>query len=76
MHVQRCYRTKAVPLPFWYANPGCIRDLAPNYIKRKRHHQWGQGVVIGEAEITKSPRMSRTWEARTEIFRMADDGEF
>lgn len=72
----RCYRTKAVPLPYWFANPGCLRDLKPPYMERKRSHQWGQGVVFGETAIQKSPRMSRQWDARVEVFRMADDGTF
>ena len=74
--VQRCFRTKAVPLPYWYANPGCLRDLRPQYMLRKRSHGWGQGAVFGETLLTKSPRMSRQWEARVEIHRMKDDGDF
>jgi predicted phosphodiesterase len=74
--VTRCFRTRGVPLPFWYANAGCIRDLSPQYMSRHRSHGWGQAMVIGEVAITKSPRMSRQWEARTEVFRMKDEGEF
>ncbi len=71
--IMRASKTAAVPLPFWYANPGCMRDLKPQYMKRKRSHQWGQGVVIGEAMETKSPRMSRMWDARVETFRLSGD---
>lgn len=74
--VQRCYRTKAVPLPYWFANPGCLREMKPKYMERKRSHQWGHGFVTGETPMLKSPRMSRMWEARVEIFKMADDGDF
>ncbi len=74
--LMRARRTVAVPLPYWYLNAGCLRDLKPTYMKRKRSHLWGQGLVLGEAMETKSPRMSRAWDARVEIFRMGDDEEF
>jgi predicted phosphodiesterase len=73
IHVTRAYRTKQVPLPYWYANVGCMRDLKPKFVERKRTHQWGQGIVVGEATDLKSPRVSREWSAHTEIFRMGDD---
>jgi hypothetical protein len=33
-------------------------------------------VVIGEAMPLKSPRMSRQWEARVEIFRTSDPDDY
>jgi len=72
-HVTRAMMTQGVPLPFWWANAGCMRDLKPDYVKRKRTHLWGQAVVVGECEEVKSPRLSRAWEAETRIFRMSDD---
>lgn len=72
-HVQRAYKTKQVPLPYWYANPGCMRDMKPEYVKRKRTHQWGQAIVVGEASDLKSPRVSKEWSAHVEVFRMSDD---
>lgn len=66
-------RKNQIPLPFWYANAGCLRDLKPDYMKRKRSQTWGQACVIGEAMELKSPRVSREWSAHTEIFRLGDD---
>jgi hypothetical protein len=74
--VMRAKRTATVPLPYWYANAGAMRNLKPPYMERKRTHNWGQAIVVGEAVPLKSPRMSRHWDARVEIFRMADDGNF
>jgi 3',5'-cyclic AMP phosphodiesterase CpdA len=73
VHVTRSLRTKAVPLPYWYANAGCLRDLKPGYVARKRTHLWGQAIVAGEAQLISSPRTTRQWDAQTEIFRMSDD---
>ena len=72
-HVEQVHMTQAVPLPYWFANAGCMRTMDCDYMERKRQHQWGQAIVVGESRITKSPRMSRTWDARTEIFRMYDE---
>lgn len=74
--VVQAMRTRGIPLPYWYANPGCLRDLKPPYMKRRRSHGWGQGIVVGAASVTKSPRLSRQWEAVVEVYRMADDGQF
>jgi len=72
-------KTKAVPLPYWFANAGTIRDMdnVP-YMSRKRRYAWGQAIVVGEAAdwrykdslIPNSP----LWEAETEVFRMYDAG--
>lgn len=73
MHVQRARKTQAVPLPFWYANAGCLRKMKPGYVARKRTHGWGQAVVVGNAQLINSPRVTKQWDAVTEIFRMSDD---
>lgn len=71
--VTQAKRTSAIPLPFWFANAGTMRDIwdVP-YMERKRRHQWGQATVIGEVAITKSPRMTRQWNAETVVYRMFD----
>ena len=74
--IGRARRSSAVPLPYWYANAGCLRTLKPAYMARKRSHSWGQGIVIGEAVPTKSPRMSRQWDARVEIFKLSDEDNY
>jgi predicted phosphodiesterase len=73
VHVTRAQKSKGVPLPYWYANAGCMRDLKPSYVARKRTHGWGQAVVVGEAQLINSPRVTRQWEAQTEIFRWSDE---
>lgn len=60
------------PLNWWVANPGCLRDLAPEWASRCDRSQWGQGCVIGRAKAIKSPRSQRCWEAMTHVFRTYD----
>jgi len=66
----QAHRTKSVPLPYWYANAGCLREMKPNWMKRRRTHQWGQAVVVGTTALVKSPRMSKMWSAKTIIHKM------
>ena len=60
-----------IDLPYWYANTGCLRDLSPSYMGRKRKEKWGHGCVLIEADLRcgphKSLRASRQWEAETRI---------
>lgn len=65
--------TEKMPLRFWYANAGCIRDLNPNYTKRKDTELWGQGLVWGTAEPVRNSRRKVRWTCTTEVFRMYDD---
>ena len=69
----RAFRTKAVPLPYWYANAGCMREMNPDWMKRKRSNLWGQAAVLGEVSILKSPRVNKNWNAETRIFRMKEE---
>lgn len=71
--VTQCWRTKTVPLPFWYSNAGCMRNLDPEWMKRRRTQQWGQAIVCGETALVKGARYSRCWDAETRIFRMRTD---
>jgi len=73
VEVMQATRTKSVPLPYWYANAGCLRTLKPEWMHRRRTHQWGHAIVVGEIGLVKSPRMSRSWSAETIIHRMYDD---
>lgn len=59
----------------WYANVGCTREMRPEYVQRNDTTEWGQAVVVGEADtrtLSKSPRRSRCWAAETRIFKMND----
>jgi predicted phosphodiesterase len=68
---QLCATTNT-PLNWWRANPGCLRELKPDYVKRKNTQLWGQGIVVGSATPLKSPRARKCWEAETIIFRDYD----
>jgi predicted phosphodiesterase len=71
--VKRVMLTPQAPLPYWCVNAGTLRDMdSATYMERKRRFMWGQAIVHGEAMITKSPRMSRNWEAETLVYRMFD----
>jgi len=49
--VTQAQRTKTIRLPYWYANAGCGRDMVDvPYMMRKRRFDWGQGIVVGEAD--------------------------
>lgn len=60
------------PLNWWIANPGCLRDLAPDWMGKCDKTQWGQGVVLGRAQKMKSPRTRKCWESETRVFRTYD----
>lgn len=76
-HVEQGRRVSKVPLPYWYANAGCLRGLDPEYMRRNNAFNWGHGCVVVEADIrcgpAKSPRMSRQWTAETRIKEMYAD---
>ena len=78
LEVTQGHRTKGVPLPYHYANAGCMRDISDvPYMSRKRRHGWGQAVVVGEAESWRYTEslMPQTamWSAETRIYKMFDD---
>ena len=78
-HTHRPHQVRQVmanqtrPLRQWYANPGTLGDMDRHYMERKRKALWGQGCVVGETVLTKSPRRSVNWSAETRVFRMFDD---
>lgn len=75
--VQQATMSSKVPLPYWYANAGCLRNLDPEFMRRHNAFNWGQAIVLGEADMrcgpAKSPRMSRCWNAETRIKEMYAD---
>ncbi len=76
LDVTQAYKTRSIPLPYWYANTGCMRDMKPVWMARKRTHQWGQAITVGKASIVKSPRMSRQWDAQTIIFKSYNESQY
>jgi len=41
-------------------------------VKRRNTQMWSQAIVVGEAEMIKSPRSQRCWDADTVVFREYD----
>ena len=74
--VTQAKRTSAVPLPYYFANTGCSRNMECDYMLRKRQHLWGQGCVIGDCDptpIRTSVPTERKWNAETLIRKMYED---
>lgn len=68
---RQAMKTKRRPLPWWYLNAGCVRDLYPGYMERHFSAMWGNAVCYGWALPINSPRFeSRTWDAYCEVGRM------
>lgn len=71
--VERIMASANWPLYLWRANPGCLRELdAASYMGGQDKTLWGHGVVVGRAQVLKSPRARRCWDARTEVFSTYD----
>ena len=58
------------PINRWRVNPGCMRDLKPEYMRRRSTQRWGQGCIVGTAAPLKSPRARPEWTSETRVFRM------
>ena len=71
--VTRAYRTKGVPLPYYFANVGTMGPMKPQYMSRKRSHMWGCAIAYGTAPLGNSPRTKCHWTAKHEILKMGDD---
>jgi hypothetical protein len=71
-HEPRMVMLGDLPMDRWYANVGTLRDMNPAYMERKPKWNWGQAMIVGEVMPLKSPRMSREWDARLEVYRMYD----
>ncbi len=70
--VTQTMKTKTVPLPYWHANVGTLRDILDvPYMDRKNRILWGQAIVLGEANVRFDGRYpnAREWEAETRVFR-------
>ena len=72
--VTQAMRTKTVPLPYYYANTGCLRNLDPNWCERLNTMRWTQSLCLGETLIDQGktscrPRHSRAWEAETLFYK-------
>ena len=61
--VTQCFRTKTVPLPYYYANVGTMGPLQPQYMSRKSAIMWGPGLLVGESDTEYDPRGGKQWTA-------------
>lgn len=65
--VTQCWRTKKVPLPFWFANAGTMGPTQPLYMSRKDVSQWGPAIVWGECKVDTPSRFAgKEWSATME----------
>lgn len=57
--------TSRIPLPYWYANPGTLGPIKPDYMKRKDSSAWGSALIHGQARLGRPSRMRQgpQWEA-------------
>ncbi len=62
-----------LPLNRYFADVGCLRDLNPTYMERKRKWSWGHGFFEGEYVPLKSPRMCKEWDGDVKVLRLYDD---
>ena len=63
---------QAWPLNWWRATPGCLRHMAPDWAAKEDKSRWGQGLVAGRAQLLKSPRARKCWDAESVHFRSYD----
>jgi len=66
-HPVQCKRSSKVLLPNWYCNVGHQRTMKahdyPEFMKRRDTTQWGNGLLIGEANIQASYKSGKCWDA-------------
>jgi len=71
---EQVYFNKSIPMNRWYANAGTLKVLYEEWCsKHLATMNWSQGAIIGEFMPIKSQRLSRTWEARYELFQTRED---
>jgi len=70
LSVTQALRTKRTPLPYWYANVGCLRHMKPDYMARKDTSLWGQACLTVEIDPRGRPGGPRRWDAHLHLFRM------
>ena len=66
----QCYRTRKVPLPYWYANVGTLGPLTPEWASRLDTSAWGAACLIAETKTDRPNRLcSKNWEAELVRFQ-------
>ncbi len=73
--VSQISATQTIPLPYWAANVGTLRDIVDvHWMERKKRSRWGQAVFIGEVDtswtfLENMMPNTRRWSGDIEIFR-------
>ena len=66
----QCYRTRKVPLPYWYANVGTLGPLTPDWASRMDTSAWGAACLIAETKTDRPNRLcAKNWEAELVRFQ-------
>ncbi len=71
--IERVVAGSSWNLNWWRACPGCMRHMNPDWMAKEDKSRWGQGLVAGRAQLLKSPRAKRCWEAELDVFRTYDE---
>lgn len=66
-------RKGQMPLRYWFANAGCLRDLSPHYIERSRKMDWGHACVVAKYVPITQPVHEKQWTAETRIKCLFDE---
>lgn len=69
-NVERLWATTTLPLRYWKADVGCLRELSPEYVRRQDHDLWGHAVNVTHAVPVKSPRRTCEWESEQRVLRL------
>lgn len=72
--VEQVMQNQTTPLPYWMSNVGTLREMVETveWMNRKRKHQWGQALIVGETKVWDDENMipaRREWDAEVRIFR-------
>lgn len=61
--------TARIGLPFYYANPGTLGPLKPDYMKRKDSSKWGHAFIHGTVRLGRPSRLRQgpQWSAVLEL---------
>jgi predicted phosphodiesterase len=73
--VAQVHATQTLPLPYWAANVGTLRDIVDvHWMERKRRSRWGQAIFIGEVDTSWTfldgmMPSTRRWSGDVEVYR-------
>ena len=60
----QCYRTKRIPLPWWYSNVGTMGPIDPEWANRIDTSQWAPACLHVETKADRPNRLcGKNWDA-------------